>query len=134
MGEAIVAGGDAAKVLEAAEHAFDGVSMAIKVGREAALPAAVGLGRDVGCGAFALDLAAHGVAVVALVAMQELGAGEAVEQGVGGNAIGHLAAGQQEGDRAAPEVGQGVDFGGPSAARAADRLAALPPFPPAAQR
>ena len=66
--------------------------------------------------------------------MQDFGVGEVVEQGVGGDAVGHLAAGQQEGDRAAQAIGQGVDFRGATAARAADRLAPLPPFPPAAQR
>ena len=134
MGEAVVAGGDAAKVFEASEHALDGVAMAVEIRREATLPAAVGLGRDVGGSPLVLDLAAHGIAVIALVAMQDFGGGEMIEQGIGGDAIGHLAAGQQERDRAAQTVGQGVDFGGASAARAADRLAALPPFPPAAQR
>ncbi len=134
MGEAVVAGGDAAEVLEAAEHAFDGVAMAVERGRKAALPAAVGLGRDIGGSALGFDLAAHGVAVIALVSVENFSAGEAVEQGIGGDAVGYLTAGQQERDRAAPAVGQGVDFGGASAARAADRLGPLPPFPPAAQR
>ena len=134
MGEAVVACGDPAEVLEASEHAFDGVAMAIEIGREAALPAPVGLGRDVGGSALCLDLSAHGVAVVALVAVQDLSGSEVVEQGVGGDAIGHLAAGQEERDRAAEAVGQRMDFCGPSAARAPDRLALLPPFPPEAQR
>jgi hypothetical protein len=134
VGEAVVSGGDAAEVLEAAEHAFDGVAVAVEIGREAALPAAVGLGRDIGGGALVFDPAAHRVAVIALVGVHDLGAGEAVEQGLGGEAIGHLAAGQRERDRPAQAVGEGVDFGGAPAARAANGLAALPPFPPAAQR
>ena len=51
-----------------------------------------------------------------------------------GLAIGDLAAGQQEGDRAAEIIGQGVDLGRAPAARAADRLIALPPLPPDAER
>jgi hypothetical protein len=66
--------------------------------------------------------------------MNQVGGGHPVEQGIGGNAIGNLAAGEQEGDGATVLVGQGVDFGGAAAARAADRLVPLPPFPPEAQR
>ena len=75
-----------------------------------------------------------GVGVVALVAVNDLGRGDLIEQGIRGDAIGDLAAGEQKGDRATVAVGQGVDFGRASAARAADRLAPLPPFPPEAQR
>ena len=65
-GVSIVAGCDAPEVLDAAEHALDGVSAAVEEGREAVFPDAVGLGRDVGEGPAAADLAADGVAVVAL--------------------------------------------------------------------
>ena len=91
MGEPVVAGGDPAEVLEAAEHAFDGVAVTVEIGREAALPATIGLRRDVGSSALALDLAAYRVAVIALVAVQDFGGGEVVEQGIGGNAVGDLA-------------------------------------------
>ena len=134
MGETVVACGNPAEVFEAAEHAFDGVAVTVEIGREAALPATIGLRRDVGSSALALDLAAYRVAVIALVAVQDFGGGEAVEQGIGGNAVGHLAAGQQERDGTAEAVGQRVDFGGSAAARAADCLVLLPPFPPEAQR
>ncbi len=134
MSETVVACSDPAEVLEAAEHAFDGVAVTVEIGREAALPATVGFGRDVGGSALALNLAAYRVAVIALVAVQDFGGGEAVEQGIGGNAVGDLAAGQREGDRAAQTVGQRMDFGGPAAARTADCLVPFPPFPPEAQR
>lgn len=134
MGEAVVTGGDPAEVLEAAEHALDGIAVAIEVGREAVLPAPVGLGRDVRCDALALDLAAHGVTVVALVAVQNRRRRHLLEQGISGGAVGHVAAGQQEGERAAEAIGQRMDFRGPAAARATDGLRELPPLPPAAQR
>ena len=134
MSETVVACSDPAEILEAAEHAFDGVAVTVEIGREAALPATIGLRRDVGSSALALDLAAYRVAVIALVAVQDFGGGEVVEQGIGGNAVGDLAAGQQEGDRAAQTVGQRMDFGGPAAARTADCLVPFPPFPPEAQR
>lgn len=133
-GEAVISGGDAAEVLEPVEHAFDGVPVSVEVWREAALPDAVDLGRDVRRGALRLDLPAHGVGVIALVAMNQVGSGELVEQRIGGDAIGNLPAGEQEGDGTTIPVGQGVDFCGAPAARAADRLVALPPFPPEAQR
>ena len=66
--------------------------------------------------------------------MQDLGPGHLVEECVGSNAVGHLAASQEERDRAAELVGERVDFRGAPAARAADRLAEFPPFPPEAQR
>ena len=134
MGVAVVSSCDSAKILEASEHALDGVAVAVQVGREAVLPASVGLRWNVRSGPLALDLAADGVAVVALVAVQDHGCGHLVEQGVGGGAIRHLAASQQKGKRAAEAIAQRVDFRGSPPARAADRLGEFPPLPPAAQR
>jgi hypothetical protein len=48
-------------------------------------------------------------------------------------AVTGLAAGQVEVERVAVEIGLGVDFGRETAARAAERLAMLPPFAPAAE-
>ena len=44
--EAVVTGGDTAKVLQAAEHAFNDVATPPKEWREAVLPAPVRLGQD----------------------------------------------------------------------------------------
>ena len=59
---------------------------------------------------------------------------KAFEQRRARRAVGDLAAREHEGDRSAERVGQRVDFRRPPAARAADRLIFLPPFPPAAER
>ena len=134
MRETVVTGGDSAEVLEASEHALDGVAVAIEGRGEAVFPEPVGLGRDVGRGALALDLATHGIAVIALVATEDGGRRQTTEQRVGGDAVRHLTAGQEEGDRAAERVRERVDLRGAAAARAADRLGELPPFPPAALR
>jgi hypothetical protein len=48
-------------------------------------------------------------------------------------AVARLAAGQMEVERVAVEVGFKVDFGREAATRAAERLALLPPFAPAAE-
>lgn len=132
--EAVVAGGDSAEILEASEHAFDGIAVAVEGRREAVFPAPVDLGRDVRRGAPALDLATDGIAVIALVATQDRGRRHLVEQYVGGDAIGHLAAGQEERDRTAERVRERVDFRRSPTPRPTDRLVGLPPFPPAALR
>ncbi len=134
MGGAVVSGCDSAEILEASEKALDRVAVAVEVGREAVLPASVDLGRNIGSGALALDLSADGVAVIALVAVQDPCCRHLVEQGVGGGAVCHLAAGQQERDGAAQAINQRVDFRGSPTARAADRLGEFPPLPPEAQR
>ncbi len=134
MCETVVARGDPAEVLEAAEHALDGIAVAVEDGREAVFPAAVALGRNVRRDPQVLDLSANGIAIVALVAVQDVGCGHAVEQRVGGDAVGHLGAGQMERDRAAEPVGERVDFRAAPAARTTDRLIGLPPFPPEALR
>ena len=94
MGEAVVSGGDSAEVLEAAKHALDGVALPVEYGREAVLPQPVGFGWNVWGGALALDLSTDGIAVIAFVAMQDIGFRHDLQQGVGRRAIGHLAAGQ----------------------------------------
>jgi len=66
--------------------------------------------------------------------MQDFRGEQSVEEFIGRDAIGHLATGQQERDRTTAGVGQRMDFCGPPAARAADRLIVFPPFPPEAQR
>jgi hypothetical protein len=134
MGEAVVSRGDPSEVLEAPEHALDGVAVAVEVGREAVFSAPVGLGRNVRRGTLAFDFATDGVAVIPLVAMQDFSAGHLVEQGIGGGAVGDLAAGQQKGDRAAEAIGQRVDFRRAPAAGTADRLREFPPLAPEAQR
>jgi len=134
MGEAVIAGCDPAEVLEAAEHALDGIAIAVEPRGKAILPSSVGLGRDIRRGALALDLATDGVAVIPLVAVQDFGGRHLVEQSIGGGAVGDLAAGQQECDGAAEAIGQCVDFRRPPAARSADRLREFPPLPPEAQR
>ena len=58
--------------------------------------------------------------------------GSDVEQGFKVTPVGSFSAGQIEGDDVAGGVRFCVDLGGEAAARAAERLAFLPPFAPAA--
>ena len=73
--------------------------------------------------------------VVALVAEHGPGrdVGADVEQDREIAAVAGLAAGEVEGQRQAVEVGLQVDLGGKPATRAAEGLALLPPFAPAAE-
>src|SRR5215213_11441886 len=74
-GEPIVAGRDTPEVFEATEHALDRIAASVESRREAILPAPVGFGRDVGHRTGGLDLATNGVAVVALVGVQDAASG-----------------------------------------------------------
>ena len=95
LGQPVVSGGDAAEVLEPAKHALDGVAAAVEIRREAVLPLAVGFRRDVGDAAGVFDLAAHGIAVVAPVAVNHQPRRQTVQQRLCRPAIGHIAAGQK---------------------------------------
>ena len=115
-GEAIVAGGDTAKVLQSIEHPLDGVSAFVEVRRKAVLPDARDLRRDIGRRTLRFDFLAHGVGVVSFVAMYQLGRADFIEQGISGDAVGHLSIGEKKSDRTAIPVGQGMDFSRASAA------------------
>jgi hypothetical protein len=67
FGEAVVASGEPSVVLEAAEHALDGVAVFVEGFVEAALPLSRALEWDVRDGALALDQVADAVGVVGAV-------------------------------------------------------------------
>jgi hypothetical protein len=75
------------------------------------------------------------LAVISLVRDRDARAnvGADVERRLELCAVAGLAAGQMEIERVAVEVGFKVDFGREAAARAAERLALLPPLAPAAE-
>ena len=101
---------------------------AVKERREAISPAPGGLGWDVRHCPFTLDLVADCVAVIALVGMHDRALGHLLQKQIPGGAIGDLAPGQKESDRAAQAVGHGVDFRGSPTTRSADRLILFPPL------
>ena len=70
----------------------------------------------------------------ALSAWQEATSRHLYWEPLPGDAIGDLPSGQQEGERTAELVSEGVDLRRAPTARAADGLVLLPPLPPAAQR
>jgi hypothetical protein len=78
--------------------------------------------------------AAGGVGIIALVSVHDFAIGKLFEQPGAGCPGSDLAAREYEGERTALGVGQRVDFRCAPAARTADRLILLPPFPPLAER
>ena len=70
-GEFVVASGEAAAVLEAAEHSLDRVAAFVECFSEAAFPAPVALGRDVGDRALLFDQVADAVAFIGAVSVDD---------------------------------------------------------------
>ena len=130
----VIARGEASAVLEAAEHALNGVASSIQAAAEAAFPASIGLGRDVGNGTLLFNQAADAVGVIGAVRMDDAPDRQAAQQRFGRSTVCGLTRRQLEGERLALGVGDGVDLGVASAAADADRLGMRPPFPPAADR
>jgi hypothetical protein len=101
-GEALITCSDAAKTIQSAEHALNGIAVAIEHGRGAVFPTSIGLWRHVRHGAGFLNLTTDHIAAIARVSMRLAG--------ICFRAIRDLATGQQEGDRAAEAIGQGMNF------------------------
>ena len=120
--EPIVAGSDAAAVLEPAEHALDGVAALVEGPAEATFPSPVGLRRDVRNGSLALDQATDPIAVVGAVRMDDAAGRQGREQRLGRSAVGSLTRRQMEGERTALVVREGMDLGVPAAPADADCL------------
>jgi hypothetical protein len=132
--ELVVSGGDAAKVLEPAEAAFDDISAFVGAFVEAMDDDAVGLVGDYGLGAATNDFAAKVVAVISFVS-EKRAHGRRERQNIGrGRDICILTWGQMQDDRPAERITQRMDFCRAASARAADCLIVLPPFPPEAHR
>ena len=133
-GELVISCGDPAKVLEAAEAALDDVATFVGPLVEGMDDDAIGfVGNNRRCAALD-DLGTQPVAVVALVG-EKLRHEWRERQDIGcrGN-VGILAGRQVKHDRPTERIAQPMNLGRAPAARAADGLILLPPFPPEAQR
>lgn len=132
--ELVVSGGDAAEVLEPAEHALDEIAALVGFGVEGVMSLAGGVVGDHRQRAALDQEAADGVAVVSGVGSQAVGRLDGGDQVDGGAGVAELTGGDGQGDRPALPIDQGVDLRRASATRAAYGLGLRPPFPPAAQR
>lgn len=100
----VISGCDTAEVLEPAKHPLDCVSVSVKRRRETVFPLPVLFGRNIG------------------------------QQDFCTREVGNAAAGQVKGNRPSQLAAQGVDLGGWSTTRTANRLVASPPLSPWAER
>ena len=131
----VVAGGDAAPVLELAEQTRDQIAPAMFLAVMWDRYPAVALGRDDRLDAGSGDLGTDGIGVVTFVGKQRLDAvGHHPEQRAKALDIMRLAGRQHEPERPAVTVASGVEFGGEATARSAKPLVLLIPlFSPTAQ-
>ena len=109
-GAAIIARGEAPKVLQLVEAALDQVALAVEDGIMGNDGLAASVRRDDRRHAGGLDGLADRIAVVGFVGDHGIGL-DAVEHRLGGSALVNLAAGQQEAQWPAKRVGKQVDFG-----------------------
>lgn len=93
-----------------------------------------GRGRDGGDHLVALQPIPQALCVVGLVGNLALGRHDGLQLGQRHADVGHVARRQGERNWSATTIGQAMDFAREAAARAADGLAPVPPFPPDAER
>src|SRR5262249_41837092 len=134
-GAAIIASGEASKVLQLVEAALDAVALAIErlVVPNDLLAAAVGGDHHLHAGGF--DGRADGVAVVGLIG-DDSATLHAVQHRLGRAAVVHLAAGQKKAQRASECIREQVDLGRQSTSGTPQSLVRspllAPPLPVAA--
>ena len=131
-GQLVVAGGDAAEVLELVEEAFDEVALPVHGFVDGALDLAGPVRGDVSASSEAFDVRHDSFAVVAAVA-DDIAAGHwTVQQFRHGSHVMRLSGGEGEIVRQAASVHHGVDLGAQSSTRTANGVIRAPFFPPAA--
>jgi len=132
----LAAQGDAFEALDFADALLDaGAPLVEDPGKECRLCGGVLAVRNGGADAAPARCLSVGPGVVTFVAENRPGrdVGADVEQDFEIAAVAGLAASQMKGQRQTIEIGLQVDFAGKAAARAAESLALLPPFAPAAE-
>ena len=119
-------------MFELAEEAFDKVAPSIERGFDGSLDAHAALGRDVGRAAEAAHQIDNRHAVVAAVGDESGGGRQAGEKVRDGRLVGGLSRRDQQPDRQAVLIDDGVDLGAQSSTRTADGVIRTPFLPPAA--
>jgi hypothetical protein len=133
-GELVVAGGDAPPILEAAEHAFDEIALAVGDLVKGMMPFAGRIVRNDRDSPALTQEAPEPIAVISRVGGQATARWNSADQSGRDADIAEMSRGHFDGDGASAPIDDGVDFRGAAAARAANRLRLGPPFPPAAER
>ena len=133
-GELIVTGGDPSEILEPAKASLDDVSAFVGAFVEGMEGDTIGLVGNDRSGAGFDDLGAKAIAVISFIGKEGAHCWRESQNSRSGSNVRVLARGQMKRDRPAKRIAQRMDFGCAPAARTTDRLTALPPFPPEAQR
>ena len=128
MCASVVAGCDAAPVLDPVEDVLDLVALAVEVLVIVDPDLAVGAWRDARGDAAFGQSSPEPVAVVALVAQQFLGVGQHRKQQESALVIAHLAFGEEQDDRASLAIADGVQLGVQPALGPPDTSGKSPPF------
>lgn len=125
------AGRNAAELFEIAKEAFHKVALAVEMGRDVALNAHTALRRDMRLATAVAHQFDQGAAVIPPVG--DHGAGrQGVQQDRCSGLVGGLSGCDQQLDRQAILIDDGVDLGAWSATRPANGVIRAPLFPPAA--
>lgn len=132
--ELVGAGCEPSKVLEAAEGVLDQVATLVAFAVIADRALAARSSGDDGHGPGLAQRAPERVSIIAFVAENVASAAHAGEQLGRSGHVGDVAGREHQRERAADDVGECVDLGRPTAARATDRLRFGPLFPPNAER
>ncbi len=131
-GELVEACGDAAELLEFAEEWLDPVALPIEIWRNRALLPDAALSWDMRLSASLRDQRDQRPAVVAAIGDERASRRQPVEQRRGGRFVGRLTRRDQQPDRQAILIDDGMDLGAQSSTRTADGVIRTPFFPPAA--
>jgi hypothetical protein len=132
--ETVISCCDAPPVLELAEQSLDDVASSVGLSIDWIGCRPGSSGRDDRFDTSLLEPVAKALGVISLVGNETLRRCNGRHDRLGHRDIGDVSWCQGEGDRSATIIGQSMDLARPAAARAPDRLALFPPFPPAAER
>ena len=133
-GEFVIPSCDTPEILEPTEATLDNIAPFIGALAETVEGHPVGFVWNDRLGAEIDDLGAKAVAVITFVANEGRHGRREFQKGRRRGNIRVLTRSEMKCARSAIRVAQRVDLRGPPAARAADRLFMLPPFPPLAER
>jgi hypothetical protein len=131
-GELVVTGGDSPEKLELVEEALDQVALAIESEIDGSNDLHVALRGDVSGGSEGGEQLDDGAGAVAAVGDGVPCGPQAIDQGRQRGLVGRLAGRQDQPDRQAVKIDDGVDFCAQSATRTANGVIRAPFFPPAA--
>lgn len=128
----VVAGGDAAEVLQFREEPLDQIALAIEAFAEAGFPFSVRFWRYVRRSPLLVDQLPDAVGVIGLISQHDHVRAEPIEQFIGGLAIMCLACRQVEPDREPLRVNDRMDFRCEAASGATETMISIPLFAVAA--